>query len=79
LNQLLDSHEIQQGGHAIEGDLTVMLFNPLASIDSREIQQGGHAIEGDLTVMLFNPLASNIPKWWTIKLLRWMQNLHQST
>jgi len=27
----------------------------------------------------FYPVASTIPKWRTFKLLRWMQNLHQST
>jgi hypothetical protein len=26
-----------------------------------------------------NPVLSSIPKWRTFKLLRWMQNLHQST
>jgi hypothetical protein len=29
-------------------------------------------------VILSNPIAAAIPKWWTFKLLRWMQNLHQS-
>jgi hypothetical protein len=27
---------------------------------------------------MFNPIASTIPKWWTINLLKWMENLHQS-
>jgi hypothetical protein len=27
----------------------------------------------------FKPVASIVPKWWTFRLLRWMQNLHQST
>jgi hypothetical protein len=48
-------------------------------IDFYEIQYGGHAIEGDLDAVLYNPLISTIPKWQTFKLLRWMQNLHQST
>jgi hypothetical protein len=33
----------------------------------------------DLDVVLINPVLSTIPKWRTFKLLRWMQNLHQST
>jgi hypothetical protein len=37
------------------------------------------AIEDDLDAVLFNPVPSTIPKWQTFKLLRWMQNLHQST
>jgi hypothetical protein len=32
LNQLLDFHKIQQEGHAIEGDISAMIFNPLASV-----------------------------------------------
>jgi hypothetical protein len=32
----------------------------------------------DLSV-LFNSVPLTIPKWRTFKLLRWMQNLHQST
>jgi hypothetical protein len=48
-------------------------------VDFYEIQYGGHAIEGDLDAVLFNPVSSTIPKWRTFKLLRWMQNLHQST
>jgi hypothetical protein len=42
-----------------------------------EIQQEGHATEGDLNATTFNPAASTIKKWWTFKLLIWMQNLHQ--
>jgi hypothetical protein len=34
-----------------------------------------HAIEGDLDAVHFNPVPSTIPKWWTFKLLRWIQNL----
>jgi hypothetical protein len=48
-------------------------------VDVYEIQWGGHAIEGGLNAVLFNPVPSTIPKWWTFRLLRWMQNLHQST
>jgi hypothetical protein len=44
-----------------------------------EIQYGGHAIEGDLETVLINPVPSTIPKWRMFKLLRWMQNSHQST
>jgi hypothetical protein len=44
-----------------------------------EIQWQGHDIEGDLDAVLFNPVPSIITKWRTFKLLRWMQNLHQST
>jgi hypothetical protein len=29
LNQLVDFYEIQYGGHAIEGDLDAVLFNPV--------------------------------------------------
>jgi hypothetical protein len=43
-----------------------------------QTQQGGHATEGDLDAILFNPVAS-IPKWRKSKLMRWIQNLHQST
>jgi hypothetical protein len=39
----------------------------------------GRAIEGGLAVIIFNHVASTIPTWRTLKLLRWMQNLHQST
>jgi hypothetical protein len=31
LNQLIDFYEIQYGGHAIEGDLDAVLFNPVPS------------------------------------------------
>jgi hypothetical protein len=48
-------------------------------VDFYEIQYGGHAIEGDLDAVLFNAVPSTIPKWRTFKLLKWMQNLHQST
>jgi hypothetical protein len=48
-------------------------------VDFYEIQYGDHAIEANLEAVLFNPVPSTIPKWRTLKLLRWMQNLHQST
>jgi hypothetical protein len=31
LNQLVDFYEIQQGGHAIEGNLETVLYNPVSS------------------------------------------------
>jgi hypothetical protein len=48
-------------------------------VDFYEIQERGHAIEGDPDSIVFNTLVSTIPKWRTIKLLRWLQNLHKST
>jgi hypothetical protein len=48
-------------------------------VDFDEIQYGGHVIEGDLDAIHFNPVPSSISKWRAFKLLRWMQNLHQST
>jgi hypothetical protein len=46
-------------------------------VDFRQIQQVGHwhTTEGGHDAVLFNLVASTIPKWWTLKLLRWMQNL----
>jgi hypothetical protein len=44
-----------------------------------EIHPGDHAIEGNLGAIIFNPVASTFPKSQTFILLRWMQNLHQST
>jgi hypothetical protein len=35
LNQSVHCHEIQQGGHAIEGDLDAITFNPIASTISK--------------------------------------------
>jgi hypothetical protein len=35
--------------------------------------------EDDLDVILFNPVTSTIANWQTLKLPKWMQNLHQST
>jgi hypothetical protein len=37
-----------------------------------------HVIERDLDTVHFNSVPSTIPNWRTFKLLRWMQNLHQS-
>jgi hypothetical protein len=48
-------------------------------VDFYEIRWKGHAIEGDLDAIIFNAVAATIPKWQTFKLVRWMQNLHQST
>jgi hypothetical protein len=36
-------------------------------------------LKADLNTMLYNSAASTIPKWWTFKLLWWMQNLNHST
>jgi hypothetical protein len=44
-----------------------------------KIQNGDHATEDDLNAIIFNFVASTVPKWQTFILLRWMQNLHQST
>jgi hypothetical protein len=48
-------------------------------VDLYKIQEEGHAIEDNLDAVLSNPIPSAIPKWRTFKLLRWMQNFHQST
>jgi hypothetical protein len=48
------------------------------SVDFYEIWYRGHAIEGDLNAIISIPVASAIPKWWTLKLLTWMQNSYQS-
>jgi hypothetical protein len=39
------------------------------------MKQECHATEdeADIDVILFVPIASAIPKWWTFKLLRWLQ------
>jgi hypothetical protein len=58
----------------------LITFEPIGRfLLNSEIQEGGHAIEDDLDAVLFNPVPSTIPKRRTFKLLRWMQNLHQST
>jgi hypothetical protein len=48
-------------------------------VDFHEVQQGRHAIECDIDAMIFNPVAPTIPTWRTLKLLKLMQKLHQST
>jgi hypothetical protein len=48
-------------------------------VDFHRIQYRCQAIESDLNDIIFNPIASTIPKWHTFRLLKWMQNLHQST
>jgi hypothetical protein len=52
------------------------LLNQL--IDFYDIRQGGHFIECDPEAVIPSPVATTIQKWRTIKLLRWIQNLHQS-
>jgi hypothetical protein len=47
--------------------------------DFHEIQQGGHTIEDDLAAIPFTSVALTFPKWRTVKLLRWLQNLQLST
>jgi hypothetical protein len=46
-------------------------------MDLDEILYEGDDIEGDLDFILINPIDSTIPKWWTFKLLRWVQLLNQ--
>jgi hypothetical protein len=53
----------------------VQLLNQLVDLD--EILYGCDDVEGDLDAILFNPLASTIPKWWALKLLRWMHVLNK--
>jgi hypothetical protein len=48
-------------------------------VDFHEIQLGVNTIEDDLDAIIFNHIDLTILKWRTFKLLRWMQNLHQST
>jgi hypothetical protein len=38
------------------------------------MQYGGHVTEDDLEATRFNPVS-----WTDVQLLRWIQNLHQST
>jgi hypothetical protein len=45
-------------------------------VDLDDILYGGDDIEGDLDFKLFNVIASTTPKWWTFKLLRWVQLLN---
>jgi hypothetical protein len=44
-------------------------------IDSHEIHHGDNIIDA----IIFNLVTRIITKWRTFKLMRWMQNLHQST
>jgi hypothetical protein len=46
-------------------------------VDFYENLQGCHTIEDDLDTVIFSHVASTIPKWRTLELLRWMQNLHK--
>jgi hypothetical protein len=48
-------------------------------VDFYEIRYGGHAIKSDLYDIIYNAVAVTITKWRTLKLLRWIQNLNQST
>jgi hypothetical protein len=51
--------------------------NLKALVDIDEILYGGDGIEYHLDSILFNYVASTIQKWWTFKLLRWVQHLKQ--
>jgi hypothetical protein len=44
-----------------------------------EILLAGHVIEGDINAIKFILIPLIILKWWSFRLLRWMQNLHQSS
>jgi hypothetical protein len=44
-------------------------------LDFYKVQQGVMPLQATL----FNPVAPTIPKLWSFKLLRWIQNLHQPT
>jgi hypothetical protein len=44
-------------------------------VDLDEILYEDDDIEDDIDFILINPVASTIPKWWTFKLLWWMQLL----
>jgi hypothetical protein len=54
-----------------------ILLNHL--IDFHEIQQRDCVIKYYLYIIIFNLIVSTVPKWRTFKVLRWMQNLHEST
>jgi hypothetical protein len=47
-------------------------------VDLYEIQYGGNVTEGDLDDTLCNPVPLIIPKWWTLKLPRWIQSLQRT-
>jgi hypothetical protein len=55
---------------------SLITFNQL--VDFHEIQQGCYAIKGDIDAIISDLVALTVKKWRTFKLLRWMQNLHQS-
>jgi hypothetical protein len=42
-------------------------------MDCDEILYGGDEFEDEFGVIYFNNFASTIPKWRTVKLLRWTQ------
>jgi hypothetical protein len=46
-------------------------------VDFDEIMYGVHDIEDDLYSILFSAVASTIPKWRTLKLLRWVPLMNQ--
>jgi hypothetical protein len=46
-------------------------------VDLEKILYGGDDIEYDLDSIVLNAMASTIPKWWTFKLLRWVQLFNQ--
>jgi hypothetical protein len=47
-------------------------------VDFHEIQDEVPAIEGDLDTIIFNIVTETVPKL-TFRILRWIQNFHQST
>jgi hypothetical protein len=48
------------------------------TISNYESEYGGYATEGNIDAIGFNHVASTIQTWPTFRLLRWVQNLHQS-
>jgi hypothetical protein len=46
-------------------------------VDLDEILYGGDDIEYYIDYILFNTVASTIPKWQTLKFLRWVQLLNR--
>jgi hypothetical protein len=46
-------------------------------VDFDGILYAGDVIEDYLESILFNTVTSTIPKWWTFKLLRWVQLLNR--
>jgi hypothetical protein len=55
-----------------------MLFKFNEEVYFPEILYDCHSTDRYIYAIHFNPVPSTIPKWWTLELLRWMQNLHQS-